>query len=96
MSNSPASTDLVIDEEKATLSGARHLVALEATWEIGKLCHVLRTVVEIDESMEFYAVRGLSARIEDLSNVIMGALGDEVDSTKDLAFKLRREREEVA
>lgn len=87
--------DLVINGDKTTLSDTRLMVALEATWEIEKLCRVLRTLVEPSETGDSYAVRGLSLRVQDLSGIIMSALHDEAAPTDDLAVQLRG-REAVA
>ena len=89
-----AKQDFTESENELTISKNRQMLALEATWEIEQLCKMLRTCVQPNERMEEFVVRGLSARIDGLSKIIMGALCDASETTSDLAFRLRLKREE--
>ena len=91
-SNNNASNDLVFDGEHVKLSKARHGVALESTWEIAKLICVLRDSVPLTDDEHFYTVRGLSVRIEELTNIIMGAIDGEAEKIEELAYRLRLKR----
>lgn len=82
--------ELKESETEVALSVERRLVALECTWEIEVLCKQLRIVVTPNEDQEHLVVRGISARIEDLARIVMSALGDELETTTDLAARLRR------
>lgn len=44
-------------------------LALEAVWEIAALCKPLRLIVDPAPDQKWLAVRGLSARIEDLADL---------------------------
>lgn len=97
MAESNFNKDLVVDEEHITLSVKRCDVALESTWEIGKLVDTLREAVPRREDGSFYVVRALATRIEELNSIIISALQDEVEETSHLAFLLTRKRgDEVA
>lgn len=74
-----------------TKDGLRAGIAREATWEIEKLCEVLITVCPMSDDRAFFAVRGLSARISQLNEIIMNVLDGEV-TTKALAYSLRMEQ----
>lgn len=70
-----------------TLSKARHLVCMEAVWEIEALAATLPTVT-VNTDFEFtqsgWVVRGIAARIKELSNALGAGLHDEVVTTADL------------
>lgn len=89
-----ATRDFTENENGLTISRNRQMLALEATWEMEQLCKMLRTCVQPNEQTEGFAVRGLSARINELNKIIMDALGDASETTSDLAFRLRLKREE--
>jgi hypothetical protein len=92
MSTTPM--DFKETKTECSMSRKRQLVALEATWEIEKLCGLLRTCVQPNDRMEEFAVRGLSARIQELNSILMGALGDGGETTKNLMYRLRLKHEE--
>lgn len=78
---------LTIGENKSvTLGQDRHTVCLQAAWELEAMAFLLPTLVpNIDEgSGAHYAVRGIASRVLALSNVLMSALYDEVETTRDL------------
>lgn len=89
-----ADEDFIETKTGLHISRPRQMVALEATWEIDRLCALLRTCVQPNDRMEEYVVRALSARIEELGRIIMDALGDRAETTRELAYRLRLKREE--
>ncbi len=92
--NVTASKDLVREGNTTSLSNLRCGVAIDAAAEIEELCKVLRDASKDYDSID-RIVRGISARMEDLSHIVMSALGDELEKTDELAYRLRLEREEV-
>ena len=91
--NTTASRDLICEGSTTSMSNFRCVLAIDAAAEIEELCKVLREATkEVDGTG--LVVRGFSARIEELSKVIMGALGDESEETGELAYRLRLEQEE--
>ena len=93
--NTSASQELIDNGATITINKDRSELAIIAAAEIEALCGVLRAATKDCCGID-YTVRGLSARIEDLSIIVMGALGDENDTTKDLTRRLMRERGETA
>ena len=78
---------LTTNENKSVTVGKdRHTVCLHAAWELEALAFLLPTLVpNIDEEpTAHYAVRGIASRVLALSNVLMAALCDEVQTTRDL------------
>lgn len=78
---------LTTDEKKTvTLGKDRHMVCLQAAWELSALAYMLPPMVpNMDEdSNAHYAVRGIASRVLALSNVLMSALDDQVIPTRDL------------
>jgi len=74
-----------------TLGKARHLVALEATWEIAVLCDALvRVELTDDDYAAKLLIRGLAARVQDLGSSIMYALDDNDCTTGKLSRSVRR------
>lgn len=68
-----------------TLSNARHLACLSATWEVERLALNLMTSELIDESDPNHLVlRGLAGRIRSLSRVLISGLHDELEPVADL------------
>lgn len=92
--NSTPPRDLVDHGDTVSLSKPRQLVALEAAWEIEQLCILVRTTLDNGGDIGDFASRGISVRIEQLSQIIMQALHDEVD-TSELAYSLRLRHEEL-
>ena len=74
-----------------TIGKERHLVALEATWEIAALCGALVQVdIPEDEDGAHLVIRGLAARVQCLSRAVGEALGDEVCTTVSLRKEVCR------
>ena len=73
-----------------TLGKDRHMVCLEAAWELEALAFVLPGLVpNIDEAPGVHhAVRGIAGRLVVLSSVLMAALFDEAEKTKRLERKI--------
>lgn len=90
-SNTSPIRDLVEDGNTVTISTPRRLIALESTWEIQKLCTVIAKLVPLGDDQNFFAVRGIAARMYELAEVGMSALSDECELTSDLARRLRFE-----
>ena len=91
--NTSTSEDLIDDGNAVTISKQRNELAITAAAEIEELCNLMRLATKDYDVVE-YAIRGLSLRVQDLSTIIMGALCDPDEKTKDLAFRLRRENVE--
>lgn len=73
------------ENKSVTLGKDRHTVCLQSAWELEALAFVLPTLVPNDaDSGAHYAVRGIASRVLALSNVLIAALGDEVQTTRDL------------
>lgn len=85
----PELPDFNETDEEVTMSKPRRMAALSASWEIEKLCQVMRNSAG-DEGADLI-VRGMSARIEDLSHVIMSALTEDHCTTQDLTYQVTRE-----
>ncbi len=84
--------DLQENETDFTIGKQRHMAALEAAWEIAALCEALRKAVTPDDnSQNHLVVRGLSSRIEGLSNSIMAALYDDAQATSEIYLDVTRE-----
>lgn len=75
--------DLRDGADETVIGYTRKMLAIGAACEIEHLCQVLRG--EEGKEGAYLVVRGLSARIEDLSRAIMTALGDGVVTTSELA-----------
>lgn len=94
-SNTTVSMDLVSENGTTRISEYRCVIAIESATEIEDLCKTLRSVTKTNN--EVFAIRGITARMQELSRIIMSALCDDSEPTENLAFSLRRERnEEIA
>lgn len=73
-----------------TLSDARHLVCLEAAFELEALAFSLPGLVPaVDNSnVAHYAVRGFSGRLLQLAGALMSGLSDTVIETEELERKV--------
>ena len=73
-----------------TLSKARSDICLQVAYELEALASVLPGLVpNIDEAHgAHHAVRGLAGRFVSLANVLMAAIGDEVESTEILSRRV--------
>lgn len=85
-SNTAKATAKATSDEGLVMDEARRLVCLEAAWEIDALARLLPSIVpRIDDTMEeFLQVRGIAARLRSISSVLMGACGDEHETTVNL------------
>lgn len=79
-----AGLELDVSEDSVAMNKRRRDIAFEAVAEIDKLASVLRGSVPLDDNNTFYAVRGITARMQQLSSVIMSALDDEAEDTPHL------------
>jgi hypothetical protein len=82
--------DLIIDGGMVTMSGARHNVALNASWEIDALCCAMLDVMKPEDFHQELLVRAFSARIQDLATAIMSALHDEAHETRLIFYDVMR------
>ena len=65
----------------------RQMLCLEAAWEIEALSRVLPVLVpnDAENNGAHFVVRALAGRLLRLSHVLMGALGDNAETTDELA-----------
>jgi len=68
-------------DESVALSVERSYLCLEATWEISALARALPDLIpDTDENMDTrLLVCGLAARIEQLSDAVMGGINDQLE-----------------
>ena len=86
--NTTTDLELIVSEESVTLNKKRAEVLLDAAFEIEKLAEVLRESVPLCDNNVFYAVRGITGRINDLASIIMSSIDDKVEKTPDLWARL--------
>ena len=69
------------------MDDARQTLCLEAAWEIDALARLLPELVPItgENDGAHFVVRGVAGRLLRLSHVLMGALGDAMETTDELA-----------
>ena len=78
-------TEITIDENDAvTLGKARHIVLMEAAFELEALAFALPVLVADVEGGARYAVRGVSGRLLQLAQSLMSGLDDQLAETSDL------------
>ncbi|WP_305072813.1 hypothetical protein [Propionivibrio sp.] len=90
-----ATKDLIDDGTNVTIGKNRSQIAIDAAAEIEELCSVMRAITKKYDGVDF-PIRGLSLRVQDLSAIIMGALCDDREDTRELAYRLTGERLEGA
>jgi hypothetical protein len=72
-----------------TLSQARHRLCLEAIWEIEALCTSLPAIVPLEgHASPALVMRGITERIVGLSNALLSALDDEMETDVRLARRI--------
>lgn len=81
--------DLLEVGATVVIGEARRELALSAAWEIEELCNVLCAAVPPRSGSNGLVVRGLAARVRALACAVMGALGDEGESTAEIAKRVR-------
>ena len=86
--NTTTDLELIVSDESVTLNKKRAEVLLEAAFEIEKLAEVLRESVPLSDSNVFYAVRGMTGRINELASVIMSSIDDKAETTPELWARL--------
>ncbi len=76
---------LITGEDKSvTLGAARFRVCIEAAWELEALALLLPKVTansDEEATQSGFVVRGIAARIKELSGVLMAGLHDETETT---------------
>lgn len=72
---------LEIGEQIVTMATPRHLVAMEASWELDALAGLLPGLVDAEgvPLAQQLAVRGIAGRLRTLASSLMSALGDPQD-----------------
>lgn len=73
------------------ISKDRQRIILESAYEIEKLSDLLRVTAAKDEEQLFYAIRGITIRLKQLSGIVMSAIGDDSESDAELGYNLRRD-----
>ncbi|MDD3936862.1 hypothetical protein [Rhodoferax sp.] len=78
------------EDGAVNLSKARHMVCLEAAWELEALAYLLPGLVpNVDEARgSYHAVRGIAGRLLNLANVLMAALNDDGVTTPELESRV--------
>lgn len=72
-------------DESVTLSAARSLICLQATWEIDALARALPDLVPHTDGIDArLVVRGIAARILQLNEAVMGGINDEIETVSRL------------
>lgn len=90
--NAGEAPDLEVKDGRVSMSDARRRVALQAAWEIEALSRQVPKIGDQEdiEAMDLaHVLRGTCARIRTLSDVVVGALGDEFAKTEELAAEIR-------
>lgn len=80
-SNEQDKKTLMIDDE-------RGLIALDASYEIEGLTLLIQKELKDAPECELLALRGIAIRIKELNSIIMSAIGDELESTQELAHRI--------
>lgn len=91
--NTNASQDLTVEGSTTIMSNSRRDLAVEAAENIDTLCGVLTLQTVNDCEVAALLARVLSARMAELSRIIMRALCDPAEKTGELAYELRLKRE---
>lgn len=88
--NLPKNTLTQHPDGSTTLSRERLSVCLDATYELEALANIMPGLVPniMEAEGAHYAVRGIADRIRRLSIVLMGGLGDEVETVNSLERKV--------
>ena len=83
--------DATIPTSANSVDTERNQIALEAAYEIEVMSDLIRREsAELPDGMK-YLFRGLAIRLKELSGVVMSAIGDEAESTAEIACRLRGE-----
>lgn len=93
--NTTLSQDLVCEGSTTSMSNYRCTIAIDAAAEIQALSKTVRMICNANLDDENMAIRGISSRVDELSSIIMGALGEAVEKTTELAYRLRLEHDEA-
>ena len=86
-------------DHSVQLSAARSSLCIDATWEIDALARMLPDIIPLtDETTTamYFSVRGITARILQLNEVVMGALSDEIDTVERMHRVVNLKLPEVA
>ncbi|MBA4142315.1 MAG: hypothetical protein H0X43_04745 [Nitrosospira sp.] len=72
---------LMLDDERGQL-------VLEATWEISSIAALVGVAVDHLDQCDLIAIKGAMHRLRYLNNLIMGAVGDPMETTEELKARL--------
>lgn len=78
--------DLVQGESDTTIANRRLNVALTALHEINTLSKVLRAHAE--DELSYLIARGITMRLQELSDVAVSVLQDNVETTDELHYRI--------
>lgn len=78
--------DLVQGEADTTIANRRLNVALSALYEINTLSKVLRAHAE--DELSYLIARGITMRVQELSDVAVSVLHDTVATTDELQYRV--------
>lgn len=79
-------SELVQGEDETTLANRRLNVALTALHEINTLSKVLRAHAE--DELSYLIARGITMRMQELSDVAVSVLQDSVETTDELQYRV--------
>lgn len=82
------STSSEQDKKTLMIDDERGLIALDASYEIEGLALLIRKELKDMPEVELLALSGMVARIKELNSIIMSAIGDDLESTQDLALRI--------
>lgn len=86
---------ILVDDAQSVIptahNGERHMLALEASWELECLGDALINAAQGLEAHDL-AIRSMSIRVRQLAQVVMSALGDDLMGTAELRAQLTGER----
>lgn len=70
--------------ESVTINNERHMMCLEAVWELDALAALLPIAVKGSGNSEHLAVRGIASRIKSLSELLVRGLDDNLETNANL------------
>lgn len=80
------SPDLIQGEDQTTIANGRLSLAVSALLEINTLAKVMR--VHADDELSYLIARGITMRMEELSDVAVSALQAAAETTGDLSKRV--------
>ena len=77
-----------IQTDEMMASDQRRKACLEAAWELEALSLLLPKIVPREYNITHHQIRGVAARINELSSVLMDGLGNSQETAKALHMKV--------